>query len=90
MTLSDVGRPPVAPPELSPPLLGITLPGDVPQGSVVVEYDEGLWRVITYGRPTESFRSREEALQRARAIAAIYSPAWVIVETPHQESRRIA
>ena len=70
-----------------PPLRwGITLPFEVPKGTVVVEYEDGRWRVISYGRPAELFGRRDDALRRARAIAALYSPVWTIVEKPPQDA----
>jgi hypothetical protein len=67
---------------LDRPLDSCTFPWDVPEATIVVEFDDGWWRVVSHGRPVEMFRDRADALERARKIAALYWPVWTIVERP--------
>jgi hypothetical protein len=72
-------------------LSGITLPWEVPDDAIVVEFFEGRWRVVSRGRVTELFRDRETALARAKCIAGRFDRTLTIIErTPERESASIA
>lgn len=67
-------------PSFTTELSCITMPWEVPEGTVVVEQFEGLWRVVSLGRAVSIFRRREDAMTYAIKIAALYDPPWTIVE----------
>ena len=73
-----------------PPRLDtITFPWEVPEETIVVEFDGEFWRVVPHRGFVRMFRTREEALEWARARAALYLNMWRIVEYPPvAESRR--
>jgi hypothetical protein len=76
---------------IQPPSLAcITFPWEVPDGTVVVEYGYGRWRVVSRGRAVATFATRDAALTHARMIAALYIPAWTIVERDAPSSSAIA
>ena len=62
------------------PLLGMTFPWEVPPGTVVVEYVDGLWRVVPHRLRVEIFTTREEAMAYARTVAHQFLIGWRIVE----------
>jgi hypothetical protein len=67
----------------------ITFPWEVPEETVVVEFDNGYWRVVPHRGVVRTFTNRDDALEWARMVASIYLAPWRIVEIPPaQESRR--
>jgi len=47
----------------------VTLPSEVPDGSIIVEGVGGHWAVIPHNQPVERFDTRLEAIARANEIA---------------------
>jgi hypothetical protein len=72
------------------PLNASTLPWDVPERTIIVEYVGGRWRVVTRDRAVATFRTREAALAHAQRIAALYIPQHTIVEREEPSSNAIA
>lgn len=58
----------------------MTLPWEAPERTIIIEYADGRWRVVTRGRPVQLFRRRDDAWAFARDIAALYIPVWSIIE----------
>lgn len=72
-------------------LSGMTFPWEVPPETVIVEYIDGLWRVVPHRLPVEIFHTREEAIACAWRIAQQFLKAWRVVEkSPPAEGRRSA
>jgi hypothetical protein len=73
---------------------GLTMPWEVPPGTVVIEYFDGRWRVVPHRGLSRSFATRAEAWAWARQVAACYLPSWTIVEkdpaSAVHEARRVS
>lgn len=72
--------------EAQPHIRCATMPWDVPRQTVIIEYAEGRWRVVSRARPVAYFRHREDALRHAHAIAALFTPPFTIVERDAEPS----
>jgi hypothetical protein len=68
----------------------ITFPWEVPERTIIVEYGDEQWRVVTRGRPVQLFRRREDALAYANQIAGLYIPDWSIIDRDLPKTESIA
>lgn len=71
-------------------LSGITFPWEAPDRTIIIEYQDGRWRVVTRGRPVQVFRRRDDAWAYAREIAALYIPGWEIIERDAPQAESVA
>lgn len=76
--------------DLTIPLFCGTFPWEAPEGTVIVEYVDGRWRVVSRGRPVTTFRRRQDALTHAHKIAALFDPVWKVVEREEPGASTIA
>ena len=75
----------------SPAMLScITFPWEVPEATVIVEYENEYWRVVTRGRPVKTFRRRQDAMEYALQIAGLYVPRWTIIDRDAPDAEAIA
>jgi hypothetical protein len=61
----------------------VTLPNEVPTNTIIVEGVAGFWQIVPYNMPVErGFERRDDAVKRAKELAATRVPAMTVTVLP--------